>query len=177
MCLILTCDSRQEAKYNQVAIFHLYCVCLLMQKTRRKQKGQYVQPPSSAGEAIERMLVEKKISAKINYEVLRDLDKGVASSEPLGPLLPATKPVLSTGLGSLTSFANPTPIPEASTSSSLSITRPPSMSRGRLPSLSTRKRTFSDLSGGSPGGVTSKSVISSVLIIPLLKGCLLGITI
>ena len=147
-----------------------------MQKTRRKQKGQYVQPPSSAGEAIERMLVEKKISAKINYEVLRDLDKVVAS-EPLGPLLPATKPVLSTGLGGLTSFANPTPIPEAFASSSLSITRPPSMSRGRLPSLSTRKRTFSDLSGGSPGGVTSKSVISSVLIIPLLKGCLLGITI
>ena len=27
------------------------------------------------GEAIERMLVEKKISSKINYDVLRDLDK------------------------------------------------------------------------------------------------------
>ena len=32
-------------------------------------------PASSAGEAIERMLVEKKISSKINYDVLRDLDK------------------------------------------------------------------------------------------------------
>ena len=133
----------------------LNSVCLLMQRTRRKQKGQYVQPPSSAGEAIERMLVEKKISTKINYDVLRDLDKGVAS-EPLGPLFPATKPVISTGLGGLTSFANPTPTPEVTTSSSLSITRPPSMSRGRLPSLSTRKRTFSDLSGGSPSGGTSK---------------------
>lgn len=35
-------------------------------------------PASSAGEAIERMLVEKKISTKINYEVLRGLDRSFA---------------------------------------------------------------------------------------------------
>ena len=126
-----------------------------MQRSRKKQKSQYTQPPTSAGEAIERMLVEKKISSKINYEVLRDLDKGVAD-EASSSLLPATKPILSTGLGSLTSFGSHTLTSAATPSSSLSITRPPSMSMARLPSLSTRKRTFSDLSGGSPSGATSK---------------------
>ena len=46
-----------------------------MQKYTRRKARVSSQPASSAGEAIERMLVERKISAKINYEVLRDLDR------------------------------------------------------------------------------------------------------
>ena len=34
----------------------------------------------TAGEAIERMLQEKKISCKINYDVLKDLNKSGSSS-------------------------------------------------------------------------------------------------
>ncbi|EDO28578.1 predicted protein, partial [Nematostella vectensis] len=44
------------------------------EKKKRKYKSKNKQPASTAGEAIEKMLVERKISSKINYEVLRDLE-------------------------------------------------------------------------------------------------------
>lgn len=44
------------------------------QKKRRKHKKRVVIQASSAGEAIEKMLQEKRISNKINYDVLRQLD-------------------------------------------------------------------------------------------------------
>ena len=44
---------------------------------RKRRKDTYQTPATSAGEAIERMLVSKKISTKINYDVLRDLDKSL----------------------------------------------------------------------------------------------------
>lgn len=50
-------------------------------------------PANTAGEAIEKMLVEKKISSKINYEVLRDLETS-QSSRPSTPVTPVPKPVL-----------------------------------------------------------------------------------
>ncbi|KAJ7330777.1 transcription factor TFIIIB subunit brf1 [Desmophyllum pertusum] len=49
-------------------------------------------PASTAGEAIEKMLVEKKISSKINYEVLRDLETS-QSSRPKAPVNPVSEPV------------------------------------------------------------------------------------
>ena len=50
-------------------------------------------PASTAGEAIEKMLVEKKISSKINYEVLRGLETS-QSSKPAAPVIPVSEPVL-----------------------------------------------------------------------------------
>ncbi|XP_062323572.1 BRF1 RNA polymerase III transcription initiation factor subunit b isoform X2 [Osmerus eperlanus] len=61
---------------------------------KEKQQGTYKEKPkkskkrepiraSTAGEAIEKMLEQKKISSKINYEVLRDLNsKGSGNSSP-----------------------------------------------------------------------------------------------
>ncbi|XP_012270971.1 transcription factor IIIB 90 kDa subunit [Orussus abietinus] len=46
--------------------------------TARKNKSQG--PANSAGEAIEKMLQEKRISSKINYEVLKSLNVGIGTS-------------------------------------------------------------------------------------------------
>lgn len=59
-----------------------------MHKKRAKgQLQQQQQPYSNAGEAIGKMLVERRISTKINYDVLRDIEidvKGqVTSSKPV----------------------------------------------------------------------------------------------
>ncbi|XP_048831237.1 transcription factor IIIB 90 kDa subunit-like [Brienomyrus brachyistius] len=45
------------------------------QKPKRPPKKREPIRASTAGEAIEKMLEQKKISSKINYDVLRDLDK------------------------------------------------------------------------------------------------------
>lgn len=45
---------------------------------------------STASEAIEKMLERKKISSKINYDVLRDLNLGGAAGE--SPSRPASDP-------------------------------------------------------------------------------------
>lgn len=42
-------------------------------KRRNVRKKQPTGPASSAGEAIEKMLQEKKVSSKINYDVLKSL--------------------------------------------------------------------------------------------------------
>ena len=81
----------------------------------------------SAGEAIERMLVERKISTKINYDVLRDLVNGVA---------------VEGGPGNYRSFS---PNTAAASESLLAISKAPPTTAGRLPSLTTRKRNFSAL--------------------------------
>ncbi|XP_014673490.1 PREDICTED: transcription factor IIIB 90 kDa subunit-like [Priapulus caudatus] len=44
-------------------------------KKRKKPRKKQQMQASTAGEAIEKMLQEKKISSKINYEVLRDLNR------------------------------------------------------------------------------------------------------
>eukprot|EP00058_Branchiostoma_floridae_P019070 XP_002604559.1 hypothetical protein BRAFLDRAFT_79421 [Branchiostoma floridae] len=50
---------------------------------RRKPKKKQPIQASTAGEAIEKMLQEKKISSKINYDVLRDLNKETETKKPL----------------------------------------------------------------------------------------------
>ncbi|XP_033227665.1 transcription factor IIIB 90 kDa subunit [Belonocnema kinseyi] len=52
-------------------------------RTNRKKNNQT--PANSAGEAIEKMLQEKRISNKINYEVLKSLDVGLNHSNPPAP--------------------------------------------------------------------------------------------
>ncbi|XP_011049304.1 PREDICTED: transcription factor IIIB 90 kDa subunit [Acromyrmex echinatior] len=44
------------------------------EKKRRRTTKKYKTPANTAGEAIEKMLQEKKISSKINYEVLKNLN-------------------------------------------------------------------------------------------------------
>ncbi|KYN32591.1 Transcription factor IIIB 90 kDa subunit [Trachymyrmex septentrionalis] len=44
------------------------------EKKRRRTTKKYKMPANTAGEAIEKMLQEKKISSKINYEVLKNLN-------------------------------------------------------------------------------------------------------
>lgn len=43
------------------------------EKKKRRAKKKPIGPSSSAGEAIEKMLQEKKISSKINYDILKSL--------------------------------------------------------------------------------------------------------
>ena len=58
---------------------------------RRKYNKKKPQgPASSAGEAIEKMLAEKKISSKINYEVLRGLETSQLSVRKPEPEIPLT---------------------------------------------------------------------------------------
>lgn len=64
-----------------------------MQKRKSYKKRTPSGPASTAGEAIEKMLVEKRISLKINYEVLRDLETS-QSSKPTLPDKPAAEPVI-----------------------------------------------------------------------------------
>lgn len=47
---------------------------LCLQKKKKKNKKREQIEALTAGEAIEKMLEKKKISSKINYEVLRDLN-------------------------------------------------------------------------------------------------------
>ncbi|XP_057679278.1 BRF1 RNA polymerase III transcription initiation factor subunit b [Corythoichthys intestinalis] len=53
-------------------------------KTKKKKKKESMQA-STAGEAIKKMLAKKKISAKINYDVLKDLNEGEVSAGPQKP--------------------------------------------------------------------------------------------
>lgn len=123
---------------------------------RRKQKAPY-QPANTAGEAIERMLVEKRISSKINYDVLRDLDKGLSSN---GSTIAGTSTTMLqadealTGDSSSTGLSSSAAVSPVTTGFTLPliIKRSSSGSSGRLPSLSTRKRTFTSLSGLSAPG-------------------------
>ena len=138
------------------------CVCkvltlfisflLLLQKTPKKKRKEPLCPASSAGEAIERMLVEKKISSKINYDVLRDLDKVWEQSDTIMDSSsikvqqdlssePESQLPISTN-SPQTCFSSPQTItcsPQGSMS--LTITRGPLSNR--LPSLLSRKRPLS----------------------------------
>lgn len=115
------------------------CLLFIQNRPPRSRRTKTVSAPATtAGEAIERMLVERKISTKINYDVLRDLAKGTsagaAASNPSFPLGDVPYPLTAT---------------VASNESSLTISKSPPKC-GRLPSLTTRKRTFSGLSSGLP---------------------------
>lgn len=55
-----------------------FCCAVSVQKKKKYKKREQIEA-STAGEAIEKMLEKKKISTKINYDVLRDLNKGTES--------------------------------------------------------------------------------------------------
>ncbi|XP_041831413.1 transcription factor IIIB 90 kDa subunit-like isoform X2 [Melanotaenia boesemani] len=50
------------------------------EKKKKKYRKREQIEASTAGEAIEKMLEKKKISSKINYDVLRDLNRGAGSA-------------------------------------------------------------------------------------------------
>ena len=109
----------------------------------RKSKCQPL-PASSAGEAIERMLVERKISTKINYDVLRDLTEGV-SGQPRSGLCGSDSLAVQCEEGQSV----------MSSGATLVIDRSPSTG-GRLPSITTRKRSMSSVAIGLGGVPLSK---------------------
>lgn len=49
------------------------------EKKKRKARKKVIGPSSSAGEAIEKMLQEKKISSKINYDILKTLTESIGT--------------------------------------------------------------------------------------------------
>ncbi len=55
---------------------------------KRKPRKKPTKEASTAGEAIEKIIQEKKISSKINYDVLRSLTSPSTPSTP-GPILGA----------------------------------------------------------------------------------------
>lgn len=54
-------------------------------KKRRVSRKKNIGPSNTAGEAIEKMLQEKKISSKINYEILKTLTAPTAESKSTEP--------------------------------------------------------------------------------------------
>ncbi len=82
--------------------------------------------------------MEKRISSKINYDVLKDLADGFSSSSTEG------------SLDSVSSSSVKAERSGESDGALLPITRTPMLARGRLPSLSARKRTFSALEAAGP---------------------------
>ncbi|XP_001655206.2 transcription factor IIIB 90 kDa subunit [Aedes aegypti] len=51
-------------------------------KKRKSARKKNIGPSNSAGEAIEKMLQEKKISTKINYDILKTLTDSASPAEP-----------------------------------------------------------------------------------------------
>lgn len=51
-------------------------------KRKRVSRKKAIGPANSAGEAIEKILQEKKISSKINYDVLKSLNAAPPKNEP-----------------------------------------------------------------------------------------------
>ncbi|XP_006820568.1 transcription factor IIIB 90 kDa subunit-like [Saccoglossus kowalevskii] len=82
-------------------------------KKKRKYKKRVPFQANTAGEAIEKMLQEKKISSKINYDVLRDLNResdcqGSSKSPPKQESIPES------------TMLSPSPSPIATTKSRMS---------------------------------------------------------
>lgn len=63
-------------------------------KKKRKPKKKQIGPSQTAGEAIEKMLQEKKISSKINYDILKTLTEPKSDEVIIieGDVKPDTKP-------------------------------------------------------------------------------------
>lgn len=63
------------------------------ERKKRKPRKKVIGPSSTPGEAIEKMLQEKKISSKINYEILKTLTEGISGLTGESPAPSAdTKP-------------------------------------------------------------------------------------
>ena len=103
--VFLCCETKRKTfatqANNSQSDWRIFFVCYgydleclwRFQKRKSYKKRTPSGPASTAGEAIEKMLVEKRISLKINYEVLRDLETS-QSSKPALPDKPAAEPVI-----------------------------------------------------------------------------------
>ena len=109
-------------------------------RTKRPRLQQQQQTYSNAGESIGKMLVEKRISTKLNYDVLRDIEIDCGGAFDQNKT--------DRGTDAHDKPANPANLYSAQPTDALTITRTPL--RARLPSLSSRKRKFSSLGGLSP---------------------------
>lgn len=69
---------------------------MFLQKRRKPYKRRPKEKANSVGEAVEKMLIEKKISHKINYDVLRNLNKENELEKPseCEPIVPSSEPVV-----------------------------------------------------------------------------------
>ncbi|XP_022087647.1 transcription factor IIIB 90 kDa subunit-like [Acanthaster planci] len=115
-------------------------------KEPKKRKKQVRKPPiqaSTAGEAIEKLLRERKISSKINYEVLRDLNRtsGYQQQVPSTPTTPTVSesPLKKTLPVRPTASANkrPRPLLGASARKEVSAAKHPKLELGVQPLKST----------------------------------------
>ena len=115
------------------------------------------------------MLVERKISTKINYDVLKDLDKGITPVDSSGPTI---EDVTRQAIAGITEKLGTDPVPVEDfhmqaarpsysnlTESSSTLIAPrsvPSSGRGRLPSLQSRKRSLPSFASGTTASVAPK---------------------
>ncbi|KAG5673954.1 hypothetical protein PVAND_003950 [Polypedilum vanderplanki] len=106
------------------------------EKKKRKPRKKPIGPSSSAGEAIEKMLQEKKISSKINYDILKSLTAPTEEEKSNEVVL---DDVLSLKESDLTKTENKIfPKKELSSSSSSLL---PSTSRKSFVNLSNNRRS------------------------------------
>jgi transcription factor IIIB subunit 2 len=103
------------------------------EKKKRKPRKKPIGPSSSAGEAIEKMLQEKKISSKINYDILKSLTAPVEEAKPED----AIELLLRESQAQIANQVLPK-VETASTSSSSSM---PSTSRKSYVNLSNNRRS------------------------------------
>lgn len=75
-----SCGSRVDGSCEASMWQEELLLCFLQPKKSCKRREPIL--ASTAGEAIEKMLEQKKISSKINYSVLRDLNSKGGSSPP-----------------------------------------------------------------------------------------------
>lgn len=77
----LNADYLREAKAKEERIAREREEGKPEKKKRRVNRKKNIGPSSSAGEAIEKMLQEKKISSKINYDILKSLTSTATNAE------------------------------------------------------------------------------------------------
>lgn len=122
---------------------HIGCIFQGRARTKKPKAPHFQQTYSNAGEAIGKMLVERRISTKINYDVLRDIDIDSGSlgsrTSSMNTQESADSAENATAACTTVSGGRQSEIPPVS--NTLTITRTPV--RNRLPSLSSRKRNFS----------------------------------
>ncbi|OXU25977.1 hypothetical protein TSAR_004101 [Trichomalopsis sarcophagae] len=131
-------------------------------KKRRTAKKKNQNPANSAGEAIEKMLQEKRISTKINYEVLKSL-----SATPAAPKSPQKIP-------DDISFVMPKKVDIKETSSVISPTVKKAQPKvieisRRAPNVkipAARKRKISDTEPASPAEAAEEPVPVPVYVPP-----------
>lgn len=111
--------------------------------------------------------MERKISAKINYDVLKDLDKSVTPVESTGPTvedvtrqaIAGITEKLNTDLahrGGVDGQFDTSDSSDSSSTLKTSRSTLPTLGRGRLPSLHSRKRSLPSFASESTSTVATK---------------------